>query len=171
MNTDYGMVLTTFANETEAQALAAALLTEHLAACVQMLPIQSAYRWQGAIQREPEILALIKTRAALYPAIEAMIRARHSYDTPEIIFVPIVAGSTGYLQWLDESTSGQPPKKHGLSAVVEGIAAASRRRRGHHPACRPCRLRWIRVPPASRRRIISFISGGMGSPFLRPFSA
>ena len=112
MNTDYGMVLTTFANETEAQALAAALLTEHLAACVQMLPIQSAYRWQGAIQREPEILALIKTRTALYPAVEAMIRARHSYDTPEIIFVPIAAGSPGYLQWLDESTrADSPPSK------------------------------------------------------------
>ena len=109
MNTDYGMVLTTFANETDAQALAAALLEERLAACVQMLPIQGAYRWQGAVQRESEVLALIKTRAALYPAVEAMIRARHSYDTPEIIFVPIAAGSPDYLQWLAESTRADSP--------------------------------------------------------------
>ena len=104
MNTDYGMVLTTFANETEAQALAAALLTEHLAACVQMLPIQSAYRWQGAIQREPEILLLIKTKAALYPEVEAYLRANHPYETPEIVWLPIAAGFAGYLAWINAET-------------------------------------------------------------------
>jgi periplasmic divalent cation tolerance protein len=60
---------------------------------VQTLPIQSAYRWKGAIQREPETLALIKTQAALYPEVEAFIRSVHDYETPEIVFIPIAAGS------------------------------------------------------------------------------
>lgn len=104
MNTTYGLVLTTVAGDAEARGLAAGLLEGRLAACVQTLPIQSAYRWKGAIHNEAEQLLLIKTKAALYPEVEAFIRAKHSYETPEIVWIPIAAGAAGYLEWLGAET-------------------------------------------------------------------
>ena len=104
MKAEYGMVMTTVADAEAGQRLAAELVEQRLAACVQALPIQSTYRWKGAVQRDAEILLLIKTKAALYAEVEAFIRARHTYETPEIIHVPIVAGSAGYLQWLAAET-------------------------------------------------------------------
>ena len=73
MEPEFGIVLTTVATPEDAQRLADGLLEQRLAACVQTLAIQSAYRWKGAVQREPEQLLLIKTRAALYPAVEAWV--------------------------------------------------------------------------------------------------
>ena len=104
MNADCGLVLTTFANPETGRRLTDGLLEKRLAACVQTLPIQSAYRWKGAIQREPEILLLIKTKAALYPEVEAHLRAHHPYETPEIVWLPIAAGFAGYLTWIDAET-------------------------------------------------------------------
>lgn len=101
---EFGIALTTVATPDDARRLTDGLLDQRLAACVQALPIQSAYRWKGAIQREPETLLLIKTRAALYPAVEAFLRAHHPYETPEIVFVPIAAGATDYLRWLAAET-------------------------------------------------------------------
>ena len=98
------MVLTTVAEPDAARRLADGLLEKRLAACVQTLPIHSAYRWKGAIQREPEILLLIKTKAALYPEVEAYLRSVHPYETPEIVWLPIAAGFAGYLAWLDAET-------------------------------------------------------------------
>ena len=106
MNADCGLVLTTFANPETGRRLTDGLLEKRLAACVQTLPIQSAYRWKGAIQREPETLVLIKTQAALYPEVEAFIRSVHDYETPEIVFIPIAAGSAAYLRWLGDETAG-----------------------------------------------------------------
>lgn len=104
MNEPCGMVLTTFADPEVGRRLADGLLERRLAACVQMLPIQSAYRWKGAIQREAETLMLIKTRAARYPAVEAFIRSVHDYETPEIVWVPIAGGAAAYLEWLAAET-------------------------------------------------------------------
>jgi len=101
MDAKFGMVLTTVAEPDIARRLADGLLEKRLAACVQTLPIHSAYRWKGAIQREPEILLLIKTKAALYPEVEAYLRSVHPYETPEIVWLPIAAGFAGYLAWLD----------------------------------------------------------------------
>ena len=104
MNAEYGMAMTTCPDPEIGQKLADGLLEKRLAACVQTLPIHSAYRWKGAIQREPEILLLIKTKAALYPEVEAYLRTVHPYETPEILWLPIAAGFAGYLAWLDAET-------------------------------------------------------------------
>ena len=106
MDPEFGIVLTTVATPDDARRLADGLLEQHLAACVQTLAIQSAYRWKGEIQREPEQLLLIKTRAALWPEVEAHLRAHHPYEVPEIVRVPIAAGSPDYLRWLAAETEG-----------------------------------------------------------------
>ncbi len=105
MEPEFGIVQTTVAAPEDARRLADGLLEKRLAACVQTLSIHSAYRWKGAVQREPEQLLLIKTRAALYPAVEAFLRANHPYETPEIVWLPIAAGSSDYLRWLVSETS------------------------------------------------------------------
>jgi uncharacterized protein involved in tolerance to divalent cations len=105
--TGYVTVLTTTAAEAQAEAIAEVLLTDELAACVQILPIRSRYVWKGEVQREPEQLLLIKTRAELFEPVRAKIRALHSYDTPEIIALPIAAGDADYLAWLTSVTRGE----------------------------------------------------------------
>jgi uncharacterized protein involved in tolerance to divalent cations len=83
--------------------VARALVEERLAACVQILgPITSTYRWKGAIETSEEWQCWAKTRRDLYEKIEQAIRRLHSYEVPEIIAVPILAGSESYLKWLDE---------------------------------------------------------------------
>jgi periplasmic divalent cation tolerance protein len=97
---DYSVVLVTAASQTEAEALAEALIAARLAACVNLLPVHSIYIWQEAVCRDQEWQLLIKTRLSLFPLLEAKIRELHTYDTPEIIALPIVAGSQPYLDWL-----------------------------------------------------------------------
>lgn len=98
-------VLTTTASGAEAEAIAEALLADGLAACVQILAISSRYVWQGEIRREPEQLLLIKTREPLFEMVRARIRTLHSYDTPEIVALPIAAGDADYLAWLASATA------------------------------------------------------------------
>jgi len=98
------VVLMTAANGEEAARLADMLIGAHLAACVQILPeMESVYRWQGKIERQPEILLLAKTARSKFEELEREVRALHSYDTPEIVALPIVAGSAPYLEWLTAS--------------------------------------------------------------------
>jgi periplasmic divalent cation tolerance protein len=98
------VVLMTAANGEEAARLADLLIGAHLAACVQILPeMESVYRWQGKIERQSETLLLAKTLRSKFEELEREVRALHSYDTPEIIALPIVAGSAPYLAWLTES--------------------------------------------------------------------
>lgn len=98
------IVFMTAANGEEATRLAEMLIGAHLAACVQILPeMESVYRWQGQVERQSEILLLAKTTAGKFADLEREVRALHSYETPEIVAVPIVAGSTPYLTWLAES--------------------------------------------------------------------
>lgn len=106
MEPEFGIVLTTVATPEDARRLADGLLEKRLAVCVQTLAIQSAYRWKGAVQREPEQLLLIKTRAARYSDVEAHLRAHHPYEVPEIVWLPIAAGSPDYLRWLAAETEG-----------------------------------------------------------------
>lgn len=95
------LVITSLPDEASAQALAATLVTERLAACVNVLtPCRSVYRWQGKIESATEVPLLIKTTAAGYAALEKAIRARHPYELPEIIAVPIAHGLPEYLAWL-----------------------------------------------------------------------
>jgi periplasmic divalent cation tolerance protein len=98
------IVFMTAANGEEAARLADMLVGAHLAACVQILPeMESVYRWQGKIERQAEILVLAKTTRSKFDELEREVRALHSYDTPEIIAVPVTAGSAPYLEWLKSS--------------------------------------------------------------------
>src|ERR1700756_5480641 len=96
----YVTVHTTTASEAEAESIAEALLADELGACVQILAVRSRYVWKGEVQRECEQLLLIKTRAVLFEIVRAKIRAMHSYETPEIVAVPIVAADADYLSWM-----------------------------------------------------------------------
>ena len=97
-------MLSTCASEEEAAEIARRLLDRHLAACVQELEIKSRYWWEGRQAEEPERLLLVKTRRELYPEVEAAILERHSYSVPEVICLPVEAGSPGYLDWILAST-------------------------------------------------------------------
>ena len=105
MTGEHGVLLTTFPSREEAQRTARLLVEEKLAACVQLLPIESFYRWQGAVQNEAEVLLLIKTRTALFDAAIARIKAVHSYTVPEIVALPFSSGFAGYLDWIGEVTN------------------------------------------------------------------
>ena len=102
---DYGVMLTTTPTRDEAAKIAKLLIEEKLAACVQLLPIESFYVWQGAAQNEPETLLLIKTRAALFDQAIARIKQVHSYTVPEIVAMPFAAGFAGYLNWIGDVTA------------------------------------------------------------------
>jgi periplasmic divalent cation tolerance protein len=99
------MLLTTTPTREEAVALAKLLTDEKLAACVQLLPIESFYLWQGKTRNEAEVLLLVKTRAALFETVIARIKAVHSYSVPEIVALPFAAGFAGYLGWIDAVTA------------------------------------------------------------------
>ncbi len=102
--TEYVQVLTTVGSEDEAARIGSALVDGRLAACVQVVgPILSRYRWQGKVEEEREWQCLAKTEAARYAEVEAAIRRLHSYEEPEIIAIPILAGSKGYLDWVSDS--------------------------------------------------------------------
>ncbi len=102
--TEYLQVLTTAGSEEEAERISSALVERRLAACVQVIgPISSRYRWQGEVEQAREWMCLAKTDAARYPAVEAAIRENHSYEEPEVIAMPIAAGSRGYLRWISDN--------------------------------------------------------------------
>jgi periplasmic divalent cation tolerance protein len=103
---DFGVMLTTAPTREEAQTIAKLLIEEKLAACVQLLPIESFYVWQGKTQNEAEVLLLIKTRTVLFDTAIARIKAVHSYTVPEIVALPFAAGFAGYLSWINEVTGG-----------------------------------------------------------------
>ncbi len=96
----YGIVLVTTGSRQEADTIAESLIEAKLAACVTLLPVSSIYTWQGTIHRDEEWQLLIKSERSRFDALEAKIRELHSYDVPEIIALPIVAGSQPYLQWI-----------------------------------------------------------------------
>lgn len=100
---NYGVVLVTAGSQQEAEAIATSLVESQLAACVNILPIQSVYTWQGKINQEQEWQLLIKTDLAQFSNLEAKIRELHSYEVPEIIALPILAGSQSYLNWISDS--------------------------------------------------------------------
>ena len=106
MSDDAIVVFMTAANGEEATRLAEMLVGAHLAACVQILPeMESVYRWEGKIERQSEVLLIAKTTRGKFDDLEREVRALHSYDTPEIVAVPIVTGSAPYLEWLSKAGS------------------------------------------------------------------
>lgn len=95
------VVFMTAATKDEASRLAEMLVSKSLAACVQIMPeMESVYRWQGKIERQPEVLLIAKTMSSKFAELEREVVALHSYDTPEIVAMPLAAGSRPYLEWL-----------------------------------------------------------------------
>ncbi len=103
--TDYRLVLCTCPNQECAIRIAERLVEERLAACVSLVPgLTSIYRWQEAIQRDAEVLLLIKTVARRFAALAEALRGLHPYEVPEIIALPIDAGLPDYLTWMTQCT-------------------------------------------------------------------
>jgi periplasmic divalent cation tolerance protein len=101
MNGEAITVMVTAGSREEAARLAEMLVGARLAACVQIMPeMESVYRWEGEVKREPEHLLLVKTTAACFAELEREVRALHSYETPEIIALPVAHASAPYLEWL-----------------------------------------------------------------------
>lgn len=101
--TDAIVVFCTCTDEQEAVRIADAIIEDRLAACVNILPaIHSIYRWQGKVERAEETLLFIKTTQQRFFALRDRIAEVHSYETPEVIAMPIAGGSEKYLSWLRE---------------------------------------------------------------------
>jgi periplasmic divalent cation tolerance protein len=95
------------ASAEEAEKIALHLLERRLAACINVVPgVRSYYRWQGVIESAAEFLMLIKSSAELFAELEASIRDRHSYEVPEVVALPVSAGSDKYLEWLRSCLGG-----------------------------------------------------------------
>jgi periplasmic divalent cation tolerance protein len=107
MPTPFALVMTTCGGKANAELIATLLVEKRLAACVQMFPIASIYRWEGALQRAEEWMLLGKIRAADYADVEAAIAAVHPYSTPEIIEIGIEKGAQAYLNWIASVTERQ----------------------------------------------------------------
>jgi periplasmic divalent cation tolerance protein len=99
------VVFVTCGSEEETLKIGNALVEEHLAACVNLVaPIRSIYRWEGKIWDEKEFLLIIKTQKDRFEELEKKVKSLHSYSVPEIISLPIVEGSSAYLNWIRENT-------------------------------------------------------------------
>jgi periplasmic divalent cation tolerance protein len=112
--TAYCLVLTTVSTAAQAESLARRIVEARLGACVQIDPLQSIYRWQGTVCNEPEYRLSIKTRHARLDELPRFIGEHHSYEPPEILQIPITAGSEKYLRWLGEETKDDPQKPQGF---------------------------------------------------------
>ncbi len=105
---DVLIVLTNCPDAEVAWRIAVHLVEQRLAACVNQLPpVQSTYRWQGAVETAVEVPLLIKCTRERYPLVEQAIREVHPYEVPEIVAVPLAAGYAPYLRWVNDET--QPP--------------------------------------------------------------
>ena len=103
---EYQIVLSTCADQAQADAIAHDLVQNQAAACVNIIPkVRSVYRWQGEVTSDEEYLLVIKGTRANFPLIEQRIRALHSYELPEIVAVPIATGSSDYLDWIGEQVA------------------------------------------------------------------
>ena len=102
------VVLVTCGSIDEAQRIGRTLVDRKLVACANILraPVQSIYWWKNKIELAEEVLLLLKSSRSRFAAVESAIRKLHSYDLPEIIALPIAAGSRGYLDWISRSVSG-----------------------------------------------------------------
>ena len=102
----YCIVLTTCPDQGVAEFIAATLVENKLAACVNIVPgLTSVYEWQGNIEKSQEYLLITKTTTAKYQAIETAILENHPYELPEIISIPINNGLANYLSWIDDTTA------------------------------------------------------------------
>lgn len=99
-------MLVTVGSTDEGERIAGAVVGEGLAACVNVVgPIRSMYTWAGTLQRDEEYLLIIKTREERFDALAARVGALHSYETPEILALPVAAGAAAYLEWIAAATA------------------------------------------------------------------
>ncbi|MGW4890940.1 divalent-cation tolerance protein CutA [Kitasatospora sp. NPDC004240] len=101
---EFVVVTTTHESEAKARELAGAAVRERLAACAQCYPVRSVYWWEGEVRDEAEWRVDLKTRAELTGPLTAFLSERHDYDTPEVVAVPVIAGSPDYLAWVAAET-------------------------------------------------------------------
>lgn len=102
---DFIVILVTASSEEEAKKIARSLVEKRLVACVNIIKdVQSIFRWKNKVSEEKELLLIIKTRKKLYKNVEEEVKNIHSYEVPEIIALPIIAGSKEYLYWIDSET-------------------------------------------------------------------
>ncbi len=105
--TDKMVVFSTCGSAAEAESIARRLVEARAAACVNVVaPVTSFYRWKGVIEQAEEWLLIIKTSRGCFDALRAELEAAHSYELPEVLALPVVAGSPNYLAWLDSETAG-----------------------------------------------------------------
>lgn len=102
--TEYCVIYCTVSSDREGRVIADSLVQKNLAACVNMItPVRSLYTWKGETCDDEERLLIIKSRASIFERVRSDIQALHSYDVPEIIAIPILAGDDQYMQWMDEN--------------------------------------------------------------------
>jgi periplasmic divalent cation tolerance protein len=102
------LVLSNCGSEEEARKVAKALVETRVAACVNILPgIQSVYHWKGEIQEDAEWMLLIKSTRALFDNLVVELRKIHSYQVPEVLAIPVIAGDQDYLDWMDREIAGK----------------------------------------------------------------
>ena len=104
----YIQVVTTTDSKEMAEKIAASVVEQRLAACVQISNCMSMYRWHGEVERTKEFVCVMKSRMDLYPELERVIRKMHTYEVPEILATEIKAGSSDYLAWLDQELRSGP---------------------------------------------------------------
>ena len=98
------LVVYVTAPRAEAAAIARGLVERQLAACVNIVDaVRSVYRWEGAVQEDPEALLIIKTRKEAFATLRDAVTELHSYDCPEVIALPVVDGAPAYLKWVLDS--------------------------------------------------------------------
>lgn len=104
MDNPFIVVLVTVRNKQEAEKIARELLEEKLIACANVVgPVSSHFHWDGKVEQAEEFLVLLKSRGDLFEKLSERVTALHSYEVPEVLAVPVVAGSKGYLDWLAKS--------------------------------------------------------------------
>src|SRR3989442_13030682 len=130
------LVLTTLASEQDARALVTALVADRLVACGTLLPgARSIYRWAGKVTEETEVVVLLKTDARKWDALAAAVRAKHPYEVPELLALPVERGLEPYLAWLASEVGGGAgppggtPGGDGRRGGPGGRGAAQRRPR------------------------------------------
>jgi periplasmic divalent cation tolerance protein len=106
----FQIILVTCGSRSEAKKIARALVDRRLAACVSIMtaPVESLYRWKGSVESAKEFLLVIKSTQSRFAALRREIEKLHNYDVPEIIALPISAGSAKYLRWLADAVSEKP---------------------------------------------------------------
>jgi len=102
--TQYCLVYITTKDEEEASVIGKALVGERLAACVNIHPIKSIFRWQGEISQEDEMAILAKTRAELVDEVMSRVKELHSYEVPCIVVLTLEKGNPDFLEWISQST-------------------------------------------------------------------